>query len=122
MSTHHEPLTPLKVVKQLVQLTRELDTTTNMLRDADLEAITKRHLADITESKAFLSADGAMDLRRHEARVVADKFEEEALVAEALVRHLKQCLKSLDLRIEVGRSLGTSLRAEMKTMPYSEDA
>ena len=120
MSGQPTPLTPLAVVKQLSQLARELDQTTDMLYAADLDAADKRQQADITESKAFLATDGPMDIRRHTARVLADKVEQEALVAEALVRFLKNKLKSLDLRIEVGRSMGTSLRAEMKLMPYSE--
>ena len=115
-----ELLTPNEVVKQLTRLAQELDATTELLREADHDSTLKRHQADLAEAKAYLSAEGPVEERKRIAKVATERIEEEALVSEALVRYLKNKLKSLDLRIEVGRSLGTSLRAEMRLMPYSE--
>src|ERR1039458_9482177 len=82
-------LTPQAVVRQLTELSKELDATVTALKDAEYEMVLARHEADMVESRAFLSADGAMELRKHQSRVAADKFEEKALVSEAVVRHLR---------------------------------
>jgi hypothetical protein len=47
---------------------------------------------------------GPVEQRKHEARLKADKFEEEALVAEALLRYLRA--KVNDLRGQAGEADG----------------
>ena len=113
-------LTPQRVVEQLRDLALELDRLVNMLEAADVESVTKRHDADLAESRAFLEAEGSVDARKHTARLAVANLEEDALVAEALVRNIKQRIKAVETRIDVGRSMGTSLRAEMTSIPYSE--
>lgn len=109
-------LTPAQVVHQLATLGRELDAAVAMLKDAEEDAVLKRHAADMAESHAFVNADGAMELRKHLARLAADKQEEAALVAEAVVRHMRAHIRALDTRIEIGRSAGATVRAEFKTL------
>jgi hypothetical protein len=110
--------TPLEVVQQLGELTRRLDVLVRELRDAEFDAARKRHAADMAESRAFLAAEGAMDIRRHAARVAAEREEGEALVAEALVRVLRADIRAVDTRIDVGRTFGATVRAELKTVGY----
>jgi hypothetical protein len=116
------PLTPNAIVHQLVELGQELDTTVRMMKQVEVEAAEKRHAADMAESRAFVSAEGSMDLRKHTARLAADRIEGEALVAEALARHLRAQIRALGERIEIGRSLGAALRAELAVMPYDPSA
>lgn len=115
-------LTPQQVVKQLSELGRELDTSVQMLKDLEVAAVLKRHAADMAESNAFVSAAGPMEMRKHLARIAADRFEDEALVAEALVRHMRTRIRAIDTRIEIGRSYGAAVRAELKTLSYGETA
>ena len=115
-----EQLTPSAVVLQLAALARELDSTVTALKAADLDATEKRHAADMAESLAFVRAEGSMDLRKHLARIEAGPQEKEALVAEAVVRYLRQRINAISTRIEVGRSAGAALRAELQTMPYDQ--
>lgn len=115
-------LTPLDVVKQLSNLARDLDAVTEQLKEADDDSVRKRHAADLAESHAFINASGAMDMRKHLARIEAGDQELEALVAEALVRHLRKKISAIDTRIEVGRSMGTTLRAEIGLTPYGQGA
>ncbi len=115
-----ELLTPNAVVTQLAELGRELDAAVRTLRSAELEAVQKRHTADLAESRAFVDAEGSMELRKHLARLGAAKVEDEALVAEAVVRYLRARIRAIDTRIEIGRSMGASLRSELKLLPYSE--
>lgn len=115
-----QPLTPNGVVLQLTELARDLEAAVRALRDADMEATTARHEADLAESRAFLSAEGSMDMRKHQARLAAAKEEERALVAEAVLRFMRQRINAISVRIEVGRSLGAALRAELQTISYDQ--
>ena len=114
-------LTPSEVVLQLSELGRELDATVRTLRDAELDMVTKRHQADMAESMAFVRASGSMDLRRHTARIEAGPLEEQALVAEAVCRYLKTRIRALELRVEIGRSYGAAVRAELAALPYDPE-
>lgn len=113
-------LTPQQVVRQLTKLGNELDVTVRMLKEAEEDAVVKRHAADMAESRAFVSAEGSMDMRKHLARIAAGQHEQDALVAEALVRHLRNTVRAIDTRIEIGRSYGAAVRSELKMLPYSE--
>lgn len=115
------PVTAVEVVQNLSKLTSELRDKTSAYRAAEHNAALKRHAALMAESRAFLAVSGPMDIRKHEARVAADQQEGEALVAEALVRILRAEIRSVETRIEVGRTYGATVRAELKTIGY-EDA
>jgi chromatin segregation and condensation protein Rec8/ScpA/Scc1 (kleisin family) len=107
------PLSPNQVAAHLAELARDLDTTVSQLKEADRDATEKRAAADLANSRAFLEATGAMDLRKHQAVVSTAQQRLDADVAEALVRHLRRRLDALRVRIDVGRSYGAALRAEI---------
>jgi hypothetical protein len=111
-------MTPLEVVQQLGRLTRELGDLVDALDAAEMEAARKRAAADRTESVAFLNAGGVMDMRKHTARIAASDEEEDALVAEAVVRVIRQRIKATEVRIDVGRTFGATVRAELSTLGY----
>jgi len=113
-------LTPLDVVRQLAALGQELDAAVRSLRQVEIEAVTKRHAADLAESAAFVRAEGAMEMRKHLARLAAAQEENDALVAEAVCRHVRAQIRATDTRIEIGRSYGAAVRAELKALPYGE--
>jgi hypothetical protein len=110
------PATANEVVRNLADLTRDLRERTSAYRVAELAAAMKRHAADMAEARAFLEASGAMELRKYTARVAADRQEGDALVAESLVRVLKAELRSIETRIDVGRTYGATVRAELATL------
>lgn len=112
------PSNAAEVVRNLGDLTRELRDKTSAYRSAEHEAAVKRHTANMAETRAFLAADGAMELRKHAARAAADRQEGDALVAEALVRILKAEIRAIETRIDVGRTYGATVRAELKTLDY----
>lgn len=114
------PATAAQVVENLSRLTEELRGAVAGFRAAERDAAVKRHKADMAESRAFLAADGPMEIRKHTARVAADRIEGEALVAEALVRVLRAEIRAIETRIDVGRTYGASVRAELKTLGYGE--
>jgi hypothetical protein len=51
-----------QVVQQLGEPGRELDAAIRTLKDAEFDAVTKRHIADLAESQAFVSAEGTAEL------------------------------------------------------------
>lgn len=102
-----------EVVKHLLALSRELDETTQSLNDADVASVHARETAKLAEAQAFLSAEGSMDIRKntsivetHEQRLAAD-------VADATVRGLMRTVRTLQSRIDVGRTYGATLRSEI---------
>ncbi|HVB77611.1 MAG TPA: hypothetical protein VNI34_07425 [Candidatus Nitrosotalea sp.] len=105
-------LTTSDVVQQLAELGRELDAAVRTLREAELDAVQKRHIADVVESRVFVDAEGSAELRKHLARLGAAKVEDEALIAESVVRYLRTKIRAIELRVEIGRSMGASLRSE----------
>jgi len=108
-------ITANDVVLRLMELGRELDAAIDTLKDAELDAVTKRNAADLAESHAFVNADGAMDMRKHLARIEAADAELAAVIAEAVLRHLRARIKAIEIRVDLGRSLNAALRAELGT-------
>ncbi len=113
-------LTANEVVIALSKLGTELDATVTALKQAELDAATKRHEADQAESRAFVSSDGSMDLRKHLARLAAGKQEQEAVIAEAVCRYLRTRIRAIETRVEIGRSYNAAIRAELAALPYDQ--
>jgi len=107
---------PNAAALRLGQRLDELHKVIESLRDAEQDAISKRMDADISESKAFLTAEGSMDIRRHKARVDTEQIEFQALAAEAHVRHLVRLMKEAQARVDAGRTYSADLRAELQTI------
>jgi hypothetical protein len=114
------PATANEVVRNLAELTRELRDKTSAYRTAETDAALKRHAADMVEVRAFLSAEGSVEFRKNKAKEASDRAEGDALVAEALVRILKAEIRSIETRIDVGRTFGATVRAELKTLAYGD--
>lgn len=107
------PITPNDVVIQLAGLARELDVTVGQLEVADRDAAEKRAGYDLAFSRAFVSAVGSVDLRKHTAVIETHQLRADADVADALVRHLRRKVDAIKTRIDVGRTYGATLRAEI---------
>lgn len=106
-------LTPNDVALQLARVARELDQAVTAMEAAERDAVEKRAAADLALSRAFLNAPGAMELRKHQSVVETHQQRLDADVAEAVVRHLRRRIDALKVRIDVGRSLGAAIRAEI---------
>jgi hypothetical protein len=108
--------TPNEVAAHLSKLARDLDAVTKALEVADLDAVRKREDATLALSRAFLSAEGSVEQRKHEAitRTHAERLAAET--AEAVVRGMRRQIDSLRVRIDVGRSVGSALRAELASL------
>lgn len=106
-------LTPNAVVANLLELARELARLSTGLDDLEADAVNAREDLTLASAKAFLAAEGPVDVRKAEA-IVATHYERlTAETAEALVRGRKRQLDSIKVRIDVGRSAAAALRAEI---------
>lgn len=113
------PGTPVEVIRHLGGLTRELDRLTQALKTAEYDMVTKCHAANVAAAKAYLGVEGPVEERKRRALLMVEKQMLEAEVSEAVVRVLKREIATLERRIDVGRTYGATIRAEMKTLDYS---
>lgn len=106
------PLTSAGIARQLANLARQLDDLVSQVDDAERQAVNSREEYTRCHSRAFLSAEGAMDIRKHTALLETSDERLAAELSETHVKGLKRRVESVRLRIEIGRSLGAALRAE----------
>lgn len=107
------PTNAAQVTATLGQLSLDLWRCIEQLEQADLDATTKRAAFDLAYSKAFLVAEGPMEIRKHQAVVETMYLREAADLADALVRNLVRRMKGLERRVEVGRSTSSWHKAEL---------
>ena len=106
-------VTPNAVAANLAQLARDLAAMTDGLNELERNAVEKREDHTMAYSKAFLTAEGPMDIRKHQATVDTHSERLSAETAEALVRGRRAQIASLKVRIDVGRSVGAVVRSEI---------
>ena len=108
-----QPLTATEVAAQLAKLSRQLDELVQEIGRAEIEAVNAREDFTLAHSKAFLRTEGAMDIRKHVAIESTHPQRLAAELAEATVRGLRRQIDSVKVRIDVGRSVGAAMRAEV---------
>ncbi|WP_328439176.1 hypothetical protein [Nocardia puris] len=102
-----------EVVLALAKLARQLDEATRALNEADVAAVNAREAAKLAEAKAFLAAEGSVEARKNTALVETHEVRLAAEVAEAGVRGLQRTIRTLQTRIDVGRTYGATIRSEI---------
>ena len=105
-------LTSTDVATQLAKLSRQLDELVQEIGRADIVAVNAREDHTLALSRAFLQAEGAMDVRKHVSIEATHMQRLAAELAEATVRGLRRSIDSVRVRIDVGRSVGAAMRAE----------
>ena len=106
-------LTANDVALQLAKLSRQLDELVREIGQAEIAAVNAREDYTLVLSKAFLRAEGPMDVRKHVAIEATHRERLAAETAEAVVRGLRRQIESVRVRIDVGRSVGAAVRSEI---------
>lgn len=114
------PMNAADITRTLGQLSLDLWHCIEALETADLDATDKKHTADLAYSKAFLAAEGPIEVRKHQALVDTADLRADAEVADALVRNLVRRMKGLERRVEVGRSTSSWHKAELSLVQGGE--
>ena len=107
------PQTPNEVVLQLAALARQLEQNTTDLNEADTIAVRAREALKLAEAKAFLMAQGSVEARKAQSIVETHDSRLAAELADALVRGLRNSNRTLQIRIDVGRTYAATVRSEI---------
>lgn len=103
----------IRIAARLAELSLELDRQTEACETLDLAAIRARHAYEVAYSRAFLTSDGSMDMRKHHAVIVTETDKLAAEIAEQQLRACKTRIATLKTQVDTGRSLSAALRAEV---------
>lgn len=116
--TEPQLLTPVEVARFLMGLTRRLDELVGEYKAAGRRAAETRKVAELAEARAWLADDGG------EKRMTVDERKRRAIIASSEQRFLadladkefttcRTAIRALEIRIDVGRTLSATSRAEM---------
>lgn len=104
---------PNEIAGQLIQLARDLDAAVKELQRLDESAIRAKSRFEVENARAFLSAEGSMDIRKHTATIKTSDRKLDAEIAESRVRAQKELVRTIGIRIDVGRTLSATVRSEI---------
>lgn len=107
-------LTPNEVAKALIVLSRQMYAKVRELRELGEKAAEAKKDAKVAYAKAFLSAEGPMDIRKQIAELDAAAAKFTADAAEQEVAACKEALKSMHAAVDIARTLSATTRDEMK--------
>ena len=111
-----------EIARWLAELTRQLDAKVTEYAQLSDAAAAARRDAEVAFARAFLTADGPMDIRRQIAMEKAADKRFGADVAERKVAACKEAIRALHLKNDVGRTASANVRAEMTALGGSEAA
>lgn len=114
--------TPIQVGELLGKIVAEIGELVVLLGAADMAATRAKAEYDRAIAIAFRQASGSIESRRHTATEVCHGRRLEADEGAVKVRDLKNRIRHLETRIDVGRSFGAALRAEAAALntPWTE--
>lgn len=115
------PTNAAQVTEALGKLSLDLWRCVEQLEVADLDAVRKRAAADLRYDQSLLGAEGPIEIRKCRARLDAFELKAEADIADAVVRNLVRRMKSLEKRVEVGRSTSSWHKAELSLVAAGVD-
>ncbi len=105
-------LTPAQIIATLTTISKDIDDATDEISKLDEQAVRCRAKYKTAYAKAFLNADGSMDIRRYTAELQTAESHLESELADQKHRASVSAIKALRDRLEVGRSLGPLVRLE----------
>lgn len=109
--------TPNEATRQLVALAKEYNRVLRQYGEVQKVAAAARSDAVKAEAQAFLTAEGAMDMRKWQARLDASDELFQADLAERIVYVIRERMRHLEIRIEVGRTIAATAREEFRGLP-----
>lgn len=100
------------VIQRLVDLSKMLDQATDEVAKLDEEAVRAKSRHEVSFARAFLSADGSVDVRKQTAILEVEKAKLDAEIAEQKVRACRERIRTLRDQIDIGRSLNSAVKSE----------
>lgn len=106
-------LTASEVALHLARMAAELEALSRALDSAERDAVNMREDDTLLYAKTYIGAAGAVELRKQTAVRDTHVTRLAAELAEVVVKGLRRQIRTLELRIEIGRSMGAAVRAEV---------
>jgi len=98
----------------LGQLARDLDSAVRELTRLDEAAVRAKARYEVAFSRALLAAEGkSSEQRKAHATITVERDALDSEIAAQLVRSCRARIDAIKVRIDVGRSYGAALRAEI---------
>lgn len=101
-----------RIGENLAQLARELDRLVVEYNSLSKQAAVAKAEAEKAYARAFLEAQGPMDARHQQAKLAAADERWRADLADRQVASTKEAIRALHARLDVGRTMAASTRAE----------
>jgi hypothetical protein len=100
------------VILRLSELSRLLDTATTEVAELDEASVLAKSAFEVAYARAFLTSEGAMDIRKQTAVLDTSDAKLNSELAEQKVRACRERIRTIRDQIEVGRSLNSAVKAE----------
>lgn len=108
------PQTAMGVAQHLGDLAKELDSLVKEIGETDHIATVLREEYIRDYASAWRSAQGSVEARKQIALDLTRESRMAAETADCSVRDLRRKIDALKVRIDVGRSYGAAVRAEVE--------
>lgn len=104
----------MQVAQHLGDLAKELDGLVKEIGEADHIATVLREEYIRAYAKAWRNSSGSIEARKQTALFLTEEERMAAETADCSVRDLRRKIEALKVRIDVGRSYGAAVRAEVE--------
>ena len=109
-------LTKEQIISHLAHLGKQLEESVNLLKAAEYDYAVKQFKADATYAANYLNTVGTVEERKRRAFIQSADELKSASVAEAHVKYVRVLVRSIETRVEIGRSYNAALRAEIELL------
>lgn len=108
-----------EVGAQLAKLARELDKAKESANHAELDEVEAREAFTMAYAHATIKADGgAADIRKAQAVIATHDERLKAETSTAISKGWGREIRTIQARIDIGRTLASGIRAEAQLAPY----
>lgn len=105
-------MTPATIVATLSNISKEIEKKASEIEFLDAKATKEKANYRIEYARAFLNAEGSMDIRRYYADSVTQDAFFSMEMADQVLRSAREAMRVLRDRLEIGRSLSAIMRME----------
>lgn len=100
----------LRVIKRLAEVSRMLDAATDELAVLDEQAVEAKQVFEVGYARAFIEAEGSVDMRKHLATVRTASERLAFELAYAKHRACKERINTLRNQLSTGQTVSAALR------------
>lgn len=110
----------IEIVKRLSELSRILDAATDEIAKADEAAVVAKQAFEVAYARAFINAEGAIDLRKHVATISTQAERLEYEIAMQKHRAVKERINTIRSQLSIGQTLSAAIRSQFQAEPVGQ--